>query len=278
MRPQFLPIKITSEKYAQGLLEHGEIFMRALHEFGTWGVLDVGLSNEVRNNYRGDLYSGVTEVFASPNDSEVFSAFPSNLKDHMKMCCYIDNGDPQYFKIYSMICWDYDEHTGFLPIDPRMAQFGDSAVIITDFNQFLSRLGNALMDNFESISIMCERMKWFDFCRTGRLNPIFYKYSGQSYQNEIRIAACPLHDGGTTRALKKDFNPITIRIGNLRDIAMLVPVDQIIHGDVQIPMERIKWPGGSDSRVPSVFDRIVDFTNAQMNMYHCTDFKPMFSI
>jgi len=273
---KFLPIKIQSDEFAKKLYEDGEVYMRSLHEFGSWGVFD---QDEVlKNNYRADLFSGVTEVFASPEDSDLLRHSPDILKQRMKNCCYIDNGSPQYFKIYSLYCWDF-ENGQFQPVDERMRQFGDTAVIITNFQEFLRRVGYKLIDLFDPVSIMCDRMEFFDFSKTQAINPIFYKYAGQAYQKELRIAACQLQEGvNPQRALKKDFSPVKFQIGAIDDITRIVPTDDLISGKVEINGDEIVWPSSEVTDKSTNYDKAVAFTKAQMNIYRSSSVKPMFSL
>ena len=44
MNKHFIPVKILQKEYADKLVQ-GEVFMRALYEFGSWGKLDI--SNEL---------------------------------------------------------------------------------------------------------------------------------------------------------------------------------------------------------------------------------------
>ena len=273
--PFFLPVKITNRRYADGLFDSGEIFMRALHEFGSWGVFDQ--DEALQNKYRADLYSGVTEVFASPDDSEFFSRFPDDIKPKMCNCCYIDEGASQYFKIYSMICLDYDMNGNPVPVDPRMESFGDTAVIITDFSSFLGRIGNKLIDLYNPISILCKRMELFDFSVTRAINPVFYKYAGQAYQNEIRIAACSLQGPNALKALKKDYNPIKFSIGGIHDIAVKITTEQLITGNYTIPASKIVCPSSKDPHNPSIYDKVAAMTDLQMSLYHPDKYRPMFS-
>ena len=70
MNRHFIPVKITNKIYSDRFVK-GEIFMRALHEFGSWG--DISEKDDVlKNDYRGDLYSGVTAVFKSADECRYF--------------------------------------------------------------------------------------------------------------------------------------------------------------------------------------------------------------
>lgn len=272
---QFLPVKILEEEFATRLFKEGEVYMRSIHEFGSWGVFDA--SKELKNNYRADIHSGVCEVFATPEDSEFFRATPDPPKSYMKHLCYVDNSDIQYFNIYSLICLDYKN--GFHTIDPQMRQFGNKAIVFTDFNTFLGRLNNALIDRYHTITFLCNKVEWYDFDQTRKVDPLFWKYKAQEYQNELRIAFCQLQEGnGPLRAIKKDYEAVTIKIGSIQDIACMVETDQLISGDFDFNNSKLIWPSDDTNNHQSIYDRRIALTKRQMGIYSPKEVKPMFSI
>lgn len=62
----FIPVKITDKQWADRLIQ-GEVYMRALHEFGLWGNVDEK-DPVLKNDFRGDPYSGITATFKTPDD------------------------------------------------------------------------------------------------------------------------------------------------------------------------------------------------------------------
>jgi hypothetical protein len=96
----FIPVKITDKKWADKLV-NGEVYMRALHEFGSWGNV-TEKDTVLNNNYRGDFFAGVTATYRTADDSDFFRGFPTEVKAHMANCCLVDESDVQFFKIFSL--------------------------------------------------------------------------------------------------------------------------------------------------------------------------------
>ena len=119
----FIPVKITDKKWADKLV-NGEVYMRALHEFGSWGNV-TEKDTVLNNNYRGDFFAGVTATYRTADDSDFFRGFPTEVKAHMANCCLVDESDVRFFKIFSLYRHELDEEKQeFVAPDPRMAQFG----------------------------------------------------------------------------------------------------------------------------------------------------------
>lgn len=154
MNKHFIPVKITDKKWADKLV-NGEVYMRALHEFGSWGNVNEK-DTVLDNDYRGDFFAGVTANYRTPDDSEFFRGFPAEVKAYMRNCCLVDESDVQFFKIFSLYRHELDEEKQeFVAPDPRIAQFGNTAVLITDFCEFIERygdVGHVLKDGGFSVS------------------------------------------------------------------------------------------------------------------------------
>lgn len=278
----FIPVKITEKKYADKFIQ-GEIFMRALHEFGSWG--DISKKDEVvKNSYRGDLYSGVTAVFASPNDCCYFARLAK--EKNIDNCCLIDESDIQYFKILSLYCWEFDDKMQrFIPPDYRMAKFGDTAVVITDFCEFLDRYAKALFKMYPKLISMLDRVKVFDFSRTQWLNPLFCKHESQAYQNELRIAFGALEynpfivgvEPEEANSIILNYDPVTLQLGNLQDITVEMPIGAFMIGYLPEGF-KCRWPSNEPPHVPSNFDGVRTWTMEQMKKYRSIHVKPTYTI
>lgn len=126
---KFIPVKVTDRKWA-GHLFDGEVFMRPLHEFGIWNINKDGA---VANQFWGDIHEGTTAVFGDTNQFPGNEGFPQDFQKVVKQISLIDAGEIQYFKIFSLYRMMYNPETDFFEKpDPRMKQFGDTAVIIRD--------------------------------------------------------------------------------------------------------------------------------------------------
>ena len=107
----------------------------------------------------------------------------------MANCCLVDESDVQFFKIYSLYRHELDdEKQEFVAPDPRMAQFGDTAVLITDFCVFIERYGKAMIAAYDKVISMIGNVEPFNFRETRYLNPLFCKHESQAYQKELRMA------------------------------------------------------------------------------------------
>lgn len=83
----------------------------------------------------------------------------------------IDDTDIKYFKIFSLYCMEYDPSTNFfLKPNPKMCEFGDTAVIIADYNEFIERFGKALFKKYDSVVSMMDRVKFYNFRETRETN------------------------------------------------------------------------------------------------------------
>ena len=276
----FVPVKFTARRWAEKLVQ-GEVFMRALHEFGLWGNVKEK-DPAVDNDYRGDFYAGVTATFESPENSDFFKGFPDDFKKNIFNCCLIDESDVQYFKVFSMCCMELDdEPQAFIPPDPRMRQFGDTAVIFIDFCEFLRRFGEAMFGAYDKVLNMIERVEPFSFGKTQYLNPLFCKHESQAYQNELRMAFGELRDNPFSRrldgqqalALIHDLQPVKMQIGDISDITVVVSADDLIAGKLPGGF-RCRWPSSDDPSKPTNFDEIRAFTNEQMKDYRSILVKP----
>ena len=62
MSETFLPCKIVDRQWAEKLLD-GEVFMRALSEFGCWEA-----SSDIKDQNRKDIMEGAVASYVNPND------------------------------------------------------------------------------------------------------------------------------------------------------------------------------------------------------------------
>lgn len=284
MNKHFIPVKITKKEYADKLV-NGEVFMRSLHEFGSWG--NVNEKDTVLNNdYRGDFFAGVTATFSTPEDSDFFRGFPAEVKSHMANCCLVDESDVQFFKIYSLYRHELDdERQEFVTPDPRMAQFGDTAVLITDFCEFIERYGKALFSAYEKVISMISIVEPFSFRETRYLNPLFCKHESQAYQKELRMAFGEVKknifamgpDAENAHELVRNLEPVKLHLGDLSDITVEMPIEDFMSGYLPEGF-KCRWPSNEDPEQPSNNDGIVEWTVEQMKNYHSIFVRPTFAI
>lgn len=257
--------------------------MRALHEFGSWG--DISKKDDVlKNDYRGDLYSGVTAVFTSADDCKYFKEKADEQSVRLQNCCLIDESDIQYFKILSLYCSELDEEKQrFKTPDPRMMSFGDTAVLIIDFCEFMERYAKALFAKYDHLISMVDQVKTFDFSQTQWLNPLFCKHESQAYQNELRLAFGTLEvnqfaigpDAGEANSMVMNYDPVTLQLGDLSDITVEMSMNQFVDGYLPVGF-KCRWPSNDPPRVPSNFDELRTWTREQMAKYRSIHVRPAY--
>ena len=131
--------------------------------------------------------------------------FDFALNRALRQIWYIDDTDIKYFKIFSLYCMEYDPSTNFfLKPNPKMCEFGDTAVIIADYNEFIERFGKALFKKYDSVVSMMDRVKFYNFRETRETNPLFEKHEKYSYQNELRMAFCELRENKFAMGINSD--------------------------------------------------------------------------
>ena len=138
----------------------------------------------------------------------------------------IDEGDIKYFKIYSLYCWEYDPKCDYLKKpDKRMKDFGNSAVVIIDFNEFMDRFARALFSKYKYLQVLMDRVSFYGPEEARIINPLFDKRRIYEYQNELRLAFIELEKNVFSMASNEDLcavlslDRVTIDIGDIRDIA-----------------------------------------------------------
>lgn len=147
---RFIPVKITDRQWAEKLLD-GDVFMRPLSEFGSWGKVEKHRDKQLNNNFRGDIREGTSAVFSAVQDCGYLDNVDPELRKVIKQINVIED-EVQFFRIFSLYCMEYDiEHDFFFTPDPRIRSFGDTAVIIKDAPEFIERMGKALFERYEHL-------------------------------------------------------------------------------------------------------------------------------
>lgn len=281
----FTPAKITDDQWAEKLLD-GEVFMKPLREFGSCGRLDNLNDKKLNNNYRGDIFEGTSKVFASAEDSEFMQGVDPEFKNVANNLRYIDCGDIQYFKIFSLYCLEYDPQKDFfIRPDPKMREFGDTAIIICDFCEFLRRLALKVDKKWEKYLFLADRISFYDFSETKNIDPVFSKSDSFRYQNELRIAVGELKHNPFAREVAAknalSFNCTLEReifqIGSIKDIAIKLNIDDFLN--LNLPNDfSCRWPTNNDPNNMTLFDHAVQDTKRQMSNYKSLCVNPTVTI
>ena len=280
---KFIPVKVTDREWAEKLLD-GEVFMRPLYEFGAWNLKKE--DKQLNNSFRGDLCVGMYGIFGEVEECPIYDSFDENVKKYIKQIWYIDDTDIKYFKIFSLYCMEYDPSTNFfLKPKPKMCEFGDTAVIIADYNEFIERFGKALFKKYDSVVSMMDRVKFYNFRETRETNPLFEKHEKYSYQNELRVAFCELRENkfamginsDTSKEIVEDLTPVKLQIGNIRDIAYAIPIENFLK--LLIPRYiPLRFPMRELYESQSNYDKLVSNTRSVMKNHKSPFVRPMLVI
>ena len=229
--------------------------MRSLYEFGIWN-LDAKIKcqvKEIDNSFRGDSSEGLVKNINPQIGDLFYNSFPSYMKPYIYTMTYIDEGAYKYFKIYSMYCLTYNiSLKQFEQPDKKLINFGDTAVIISNQNEFYYRILRELYKKFgNNINLKINNINYYNiFEDFGDFN-IFWKGKNYEWQKEVRIAVALL-DGSEIiidensrqlKALIKDTNPLILEIGNIEDIAVTISTEDLINlklpTDIALPEQRL---------------------------------------
>ncbi len=279
---RFIPVKVINKEYAEKLLD-GEIFMRPLYSFGLWNRQK---SEELDNNFRGDMYEGTAEVCTDTGKHTFFDGLDPNFKKGIIQTAFVDESDVKYFKIYCMYCMEYDEATGnFKRPDEKIRAFGDTAVIIKDYNEFIERFGKKLFEKYAHVISLIDRVTYYDPMTAQMCNPIFNKMRAYAYQNELRMAWCELEhnvfamgpNAKDVMRIVEDLSDVTLNIGDIRDIAVAIPIQDFL--DIKLPQDiRLHFPMRQAGEEPSNFDQIVEWSREQMKEYRTIHARPIITL
>lgn len=272
---RFIPVKITDKKWADRFVQ-GEVFMRALADFGVWNRLQNIENTKINNNFRGDLREATVRHVEENFESEQFlQGMPSELINAIKTVDYIDHSDMQYFKLFCLYNLYYNEKSGtFEDPDKQLTSFGDTAVIITDMDAFIERFLIALFakeDKRNTRFFPVANIVEYYVPETADIKtPLFHKTNSYAWQNELRIAIGELdihnnflmpHD--QRYPLIQSTEPILLNIGSIEDITLQITVQDFI--SLNLPSE---LPKRCIEITPeSLLGKIIDETQQQFENY-----------
>lgn len=245
-----LPVKITEKIWADKL-QDGSVFMRSLYEYGSWSAIRRSQTDgaTMKDGVQADISEGIVRRVDPKVGDTFFNSFDPEIKAAMKDCMYIDEERYQYFKIYCMYGLTYliDEHR-YEPPDSRIKEFGDTTVILLNPNEFMNRLVKGLVRQFgDNINLRLDEVHYYPPSYYGDLDE-FCKSLSYAWQNELRIRVALLdesntimgEDGLLRKALVQTIDPITVDIGDIRDISVQISTQELI--ELKLPAE-IRNPG-----------------------------------
>jgi len=251
--PYYL-VKIMDKKWTDKLLD-GEVYMRPLSFFS-----DFNRNSDTNNLFRGDTGEGINSSFSKRECPDFFKkVFGENLS-------YI-SGTGQIAecllqeKIYSLYCLEYNKNNSeFIAPNKQLINFGNTAIIFYNSYEFIKRICYKLLSEYnESFWVGAKRIRYEVDLRLSSEYDEFSKSKLYSWQNEFRIAVdlsdgkadketwesmtgfCRsdfLNNGGEVN-MNADRTPITLQIGNIRDLCVSISTEDLIN--LNLPNEKFLY-------------------------------------
>lgn len=170
----FILIKITNKKWADKFVNNGEVFTQSLGNF-----------RKIKAAGIGDQFEGVS----STSNSESFWK-DSQTEQFFEECTEYGIFDEymSHERIFCLYALEYSENGEFVHPDIRMKQFGDSAIVIWDGNEFCRRLENEIHKKYgDSIWIGYKRVTYNVIFNQACHYDEFSKTEPYAWQNEFRF-------------------------------------------------------------------------------------------
>jgi hypothetical protein len=210
MKTPILFIKFGSKEHIEKLFYEGVLFLNTVDYFKKL---------ESEQGIRGDFLEGASELYNFYEKDKAILTINPKQKDEIRM--NITNAQMRQFhsyqgNIFSLYSiFDNEKETQKIEFDKTLKNFGDTALIITDINDFLLRVGKKLKEkNFKFYwgDVDYYNAKEKSIKKLG----IFNKSSDFQYQKEFRIY------------VKNPINePLKIEIGSINEISKLLKSEDL---------------------------------------------------
>lgn len=208
-------IKFGNQENIKQLQNEGLLYLNNLPYF--WGIEDEEL--------RGDPFDSVAEVsrgpkvvFPTPDGKEVTLEGEWVMRFHPS--------EPEKINIYCM--YALRPSAGSFPVHEKNYRFGDSALVLTNPQEFMKRVETTLKE--QAIRGKADLVTYIDNNHIGKVGP-FKKLNAFSYQSEWRLVC--LDGPGKERK---------IRIGNIQDISVILRSEEV-NNEIKIEPESGKEEG-----------------------------------
>lgn len=193
--------KIGQREHMVALQEKGDVFMNTLNVF--WGIEDGGLRGD---NLDGvdHMSNGIRAELRTPSGEII----PANVTS---WTLQTRTAEPEKINLFCMYAIHREPESE--PIDLRVTEFGDAALIMTNADEFIKRLADAARKTNRSF-----KADLVNYVPTNYIGDVglFTKTEPFRYQSEWRFA---MEDG--------PGNPIKLNIGDISDISMLIQSDEL---------------------------------------------------
>jgi hypothetical protein len=197
-------VKIGKRQHLEALRSRGEVYLN------TWGHFQRLEENLVQGDYDEGLSAILQVARGLQLHVEIDGKFEPipGLFGQMRF----RRADVDEFNLFCMFGIT-DESFNHLN-DPRLLEFGDTALLFLNGDEFLKRLRKAIDDlgmphDSHLVSYVDREV------HEGEMGP-FRKLSPYSYQSELRFL---VHS--------KSRQPLTLKVGCLEDISVLVPTGEL---------------------------------------------------
>lgn len=189
--PYYL-VKVTAKEFAEKLLD-GEVFMRSISWFVPFErhLRDKSQSYVNRPSIDDSMEGLTMSLGGKPNPyGHWVNEAGEPINDGFRKSGLIDMLLLRE-KIHCLFSLEYDEVRGrFIKPDLEMVNFGDTAVIITDPEEFLKRVSNAVKKRFNVINyyLAYRRVAYDVDISASKTYSEFHKNEDYASQKEFRIA------------------------------------------------------------------------------------------
>ena len=199
VEPGYL-IKFGSTDHMETFREQGLLYMNNLPYF--WGIEDEGV--------RGDAYDSAIHMQHGTH-AKIFEP-DTHREIPVTVTGWTFRVPPPGAELINLFCM-YAVRPSTFPVPDRVLSFGDAAVLITDPNEFMSRIKT----RFEALKINGggDLVRYIPDDHRGGVNP-FEKRQRYAWQAEWRLRT---NDGPN--------GPKTVELGGLTDISYLLPAADI---------------------------------------------------
>lgn len=190
----------------------------------------------MKSGVQGDVGEGIVRRVDPKIGDEYFNRFDPKVRALMQDCFYIDENIFQYCKVFCMYGLTYMiPEKRYQKPDERIREFGDTAVIILNPNEFLKRVLQALSRQYEdNFDFRLDEIHYYPPDYYGPLDE-FCKSVSFAWQNEMRMRVALLNP--ESKKLIQNTDNITVNIGDIRDISVQIPVEDLIQLKLPDPIQ-----------------------------------------
>lgn len=171
----FVLVKISKNEFAESLVNQGNVFTQSLVQFRKSAAPAVG------DEFEGVAYTGNTLLGNGLQTDEAISS-------QSKLGIYFYDEYMAHERLFCLYALEWDEEGNIVKPDIRMRQFGDTAVLIWNVQEFINRFIKTANDAHDSPWISYGRVEYYDLdFEKNIIHSEFSKTEPYSWQNEFRF-------------------------------------------------------------------------------------------